>query len=500
MRLDVLLHEVGISPIAAKDALDKDIYDVCIYREGEPVHENILYCSETAQEDYPEIPFLYTSGSKRDTLNYQGTYVVVEEELMDTFNRIHSRCIAENQNMYHMQPFIASVILNTNHDLQALVEKFAHFLNSPIILTNSVYKVLAITDLGEPVEDPVFESALKYGYCSAESIALFEKEGVTQKVLQTDNTFLLSEGLAEKMPRILGKVDVAGETAAYLGILQRGHEFTEQDLQVAQFLCEAVQHEIELDSTLLRKTNIIYESIVHDLFSGSLTEPMVLEERLKASKWETRKHFRCTLITTHSQAHVLANVSYLIDRIRYRFWLKVIRYEDMILVINNYDTSGDWHMQADYMEEEASVFNLKMGVSTEFDNLLNLSEAYEEAKQVVELANKMHLKDTLFYFSAFLPFYLIMNSGVENLKKCKNQYYQRLNCYDLEHDTEYVKTLYYYVLYNCNVNRTANKLSIHRNSLRHRLEKIEEISKIDIDNGIMMQNFVLYHQIQQYLR
>ena len=149
---------------------------------------------------------------------------------------------------------------------------------------------------------------------------------------------------------------------------------------------------------------------------------------------------------------------------------------------------------------KARGFALKVGISDEFSSLLELRLHYDEALKAVDIALLLGAKDTAFYFAAFLPFYLMSLVGEEKLHDCHNVYYERLRAYDDKHHSGYLETLYYYVLFNCNVQAAAARLHLHRNTLAHRLERIEENTNLPMGNGIVLQNFVLFYQIQLYLR
>jgi DNA-binding PucR family transcriptional regulator len=53
--------------------------------------------------------------------------------------------------------------------------------------------------------------------------------------------------------------------------------------------------------------------------------------------------------------------------------------------------------------------------------------------------------------------------------------------YDKTHQSDLVKTLYYYLTYNRSLNRCAEKLHIHRSTFVYRLKKITALSGIDLN-------------------
>ena len=56
---------------------------------------------------------------------------------------------------------------------------------------------------------------------------------------------------------------------------------------------------------------------------------------------------------------------------------------------------------------------------------------------------------------------------------------EKLGRYDKEHSSSLVHTLRTYLLCGCNSTDTAQNLKIHRNTLLHRLNKIQEITNMD---------------------
>ena len=57
---------------------------------------------------------------------------------------------------------------------------------------------------------------------------------------------------------------------------------------------------------------------------------------------------------------------------------------------------------------------------------------------------------------------------------------RRLSDYDVEHDAQLVETLRCYLRNACAVTATANELFVHRSTLLYRLERIEEIGRVDL--------------------
>jgi len=63
-----------------------------------------------------------------------------------------------------------------------------------------------------------------------------------------------------------------------------------------------------------------------------------------------------------------------------------------------------------------------------------------------------------------------------------NRHFQQLLQYDRANSSNYLQTLRVYLSNNCNITQTARQLFLHRHTLINRLEKIEEISDLYLDD------------------
>ena len=120
--------------------------------------------------------------------------------------------------------------------LEEIVAVAADLLDSPIILTTNTYRVLVLEDNGYEVTDPIWLIARETGYCDEDTIAVFETQGITRQVNEASDAILLDHGLAERIPRILRKVQVFGKPGAYIGVYQMKESFEPVDFETVNVL------------------------------------------------------------------------------------------------------------------------------------------------------------------------------------------------------------------------------------------------------------------------
>lgn len=132
-----------------------------------------------------------------------------------------------------------------------------------------------------------------------------------------------------------------------------------------------------------------------------------------------------------------------------------------------------------------STLKVKCGSSRPYP-ILELSKAHREAKISLMISKKNQMQEDPVIFVEFdhLNLERIMFSE-ENVEEAKQIYRETLQIiieYDQKYKSELLNTLYFYLECNLNVENTAKKLFIHKNTVRYRLKLISTILNIDLDS------------------
>jgi len=76
----------------------------------------------------------------------------------------------------------------------------------------------------------------------------------------------------------------------------------------------------------------------------------------------------------------------------------------------------------------------------------------------------------------------------------------RLRRYDEHHGTDFYNTLYQYLRCERNVVATARALFIHRNSMIYRLQRIQQLLELDLDDVNVRLYLLLSYQIERIMQ
>ncbi len=121
--------------------------------------------------------------------------------------------------------------------------------------------------------------------------------------------------------------------------------------------------------------------------------------------------------------------------------------------------------------------------SVAFTDLSRVSEIWKQLKYVIGEAARDGSRGYYFYGD-----YVIRHCraiAYEDFPKetLVHSSLRKIRNYDSANDTDYLKSLVCYLHNNCSINKTADALGIHRNSLLYRIRKIEDILGFDISSS-----------------
>ena len=114
---------------------------------------------------------------------------------------------------------------------------------------------------------------------------------------------------------------------------------------------------------------------------------------------------------------------------------------------------------------------------------MDIEEYCRQAGTAIEVGRRLDPEERYFSFDRYVLDYIIRHclSDYSPRAVCSNAVLQ-LAALDREKNTDYIKTLQCYFDNNCQQTATANAMFIHRTTLTYRLEKILELTGVDLSD------------------
>lgn len=117
-----------------------------------------------------------------------------------------------------------------------------------------------------------------------------------------------------------------------------------------------------------------------------------------------------------------------------------------------------------------------IGIGLPVPDISHLKESYEQAAECITYCRKLQLKDQVLNFDQLGLYQLFSDIQKDSLlEKFVQSQIGPLLAYDEENHSQLANTLYAYLQHNCNILHTADALYTHRNTVKYRINRIEEI-------------------------
>ncbi len=133
------------------------------------------------------------------------------------------------------------------------------------------------------------------------------------------------------------------------------------------------------------------------------------------------------------------------------------------------------------LKENFPDFNFNFGIGKYYSSSHHLFRSYYEALRVLEFSNRIFGNSEINTYNKLGIYRVLDYSKYTELKKFVRDYLGPIIDYDKKHNNDLIYTLESYIKNNCNFRKCANDTYLHRNTIRYRINKIEEIGDINLN-------------------
>jgi purine catabolism regulator len=165
----------------------------------------------------------------------------------------------------------------------------------------------------------------------------------------------------------------------------------------------------------------------------------------------------------------------------------VVRYREAVLAYCSFAVDLPDRRARAWVRESLANLSHRVchaGVSRLQEGIAGLREATSQALDAVNLGQRIVQRLSPYYYEELGLYRLLVRlSSRDELQRFYHETLGLLAQYDAEHNTELVKTLEAFFEYNANASQTARALYVHRNTLNYRLQRIVEITGLDLNDA-----------------
>lgn len=271
-----------------------------------------------------------------------------------------------------------------------------------------------------------------------------------------------------------------------------------------------IPYDLALSDILLFVTREIFdrESIFNEqnrkkaffseLLNGEFTNREAVMNQLKEYRVFLNDRFHilyCMLNNDlHSSSINLNDFYCLLNDVEAKFNLKLtaVKLDDYIIIAQSKDNRSSpvrdivkkaanhlVNKFSDYFPGESII----VGIGKCKDNILDIHSSCKEAKDAIQLGLQLDAKRKVYEYLAMEPELLLYQLPDIALKHFLSSTLKPLIIYDRQNNSDLLKTLEVFLLNRGKIEDTARVLFLHRNTVKFRVARIEELLKIDMKDG-----------------
>lgn len=435
-----------------------------------------------------ETLFLCTEKPSRSLKMIEGTVIVVESELsaVSLFNYLQNI-----YNRFDQWDERLNQIYYENGSFQELVDSCQPILTEPILLIDKKFHYTAYSKSIEDFTSAAFMDENKNSL--PEVVNDFISDSSFQALYDLPDIFdyaMVSPSGTDEM--ICKNVfDHNGYVGRFIIQLSNGSEEI-----VKTYVRTILAHLFNIADKLFQK----YQSFnLKEVALNSLREPLLKmlqneqssdEQWLKAAfenNWKTTDKLQIVQFRSNTRYAKNVYTDYLSAEIENQWQGCVcLNFRERLLMLINLDqfksvNDKNFYRQLPYFLRDSL---LVAGLSRVFVDMADLRAAYQQTEIALDFGTRDQPMFWSYRFDDYAFAYLLKNStGIFETHQICNEKLLALRQYDAERHTEYYQTLM--TFFNCRLNAAAaaKKLYIHRSSFLNRLERIEELFKINFDSN-----------------
>lgn len=144
--------------------------------------------------------------------------------------------------------------------------------------------------------------------------------------------------------------------------------------------------------------------------------------------------------------------------------------------------------------------SISIGVGEAFYKLRDFKRSTMEAKKSMKLLRSCKRSNCIRFYEDIGIYRLFFNMDErEELRRMLKSYLGQLITYDEENGTSLVHTLEVYLAHDRNIGISAEELFIHRNTMKYRIKKAQQILNVDFEDSNTCFNIRLAFKIKRFL-
>lgn len=413
------------------------------------------------------------------------------DELLETCGSI-----LNDQKQFYGQMYELTDAFLSMKPMNKIIELISRQIHNPVMMLDNSYRVL-YTSQEIQCSDLQWNENVKRGYCTYEFISRFYQ----MQSLPAGNQPLMTGCISSPCRHYISRLCIDNRQIGYLLSIESNKPFCMTDMQLLKTASRMISRFLINDSGDGDdfRFNDAGNALI-EFLEGNITSRSMLMECLRYSELDLNSEYYMLLINVKNY-----NVSdNRIENIKDYFMQLQIKHisvyykEDIVVLMQTSVTMADIMKMFKKNEKMLEEWNTSFVFSDKFSDLYQIPFYYDQAEHAREIASKMFKNEWVVSYDSVRLLDMLLSRPTEaDYTHYIASEYMQIYLYDKEHKTCYTETAYQYILNGQSLNRTADKMFIHKNTVSYRINKVKELFELDFDNMHTCMNIMISYLLME---
>ncbi|WP_411679385.1 PucR family transcriptional regulator [Clostridium thailandense] len=413
-------------------------------------------------------------------------YILIKQNISSAkiFNELQDLFSSHEMETIYTQKLFSALCKGAN--IKQLLDTCMEMLGNPLLLIDSFLYLIDYSGFNNSIDEPIWKECIATGHIPSKYI---NQRNFNLTIRNTIDSDIMWEAGSLNHKQLLVRIRSNNTVIAYLKVLEYNKEITKGDITLIHSICNILSLAIEKSrySFFIPKSPV--ETLIINLLKGNMISETSVEEIENQFKRDLYNNYYILSFYIRGQVPDLTTKLYhmkgLINSFFYHYYTVI--YNDHIVTLINKKSADDPLIDNalyDSFIHLLSSNQLTVGVSRCFHNIMEISKFHIQSVKAAELGYKLNKKDSPYLYNDYAVYHLFDTcSFKEKLEEFCDPLILELINRDREKGTSYALTLYNYIQNNFDVQKTSNFMNVHYNTMKYRLQKIQDILRIDLNNS-----------------
>lgn len=417
---------------------------------------------------------------------------VCHEDLNDVFNRAKD-LIFEDLRGDNIFFELAQMALR-GKTINSVIDTAAQLFGNALILIDSSQKVLAHS-ISYDIVDPLWAQNVERGYCSYDFVQKVRSNKQMKEWSKRGNESQLISLPGDLQPKLVTRITQEGHVVGGLVMVEHhtpiGHSHHRLLPLVGRLLFDVFKRDSASEGA--------YESFYSTILFSLLNEAEITNtlEQITMLKVSFPKDMRVVVarFIRHIENRYLKNTFAMeLERIFPKGY--PVRYKSYMGILVPSISEG----QIKELTNLAQFEEVSIGLSWSFSSITEFKRHFNQAVAAIKQAQRFGLTSQVFDYSDFNHYDMLFNyTGKTPLEYYCHPALKVLREYDKLNNTELYVTLRAFLEHKNSLRATAEALFIHRNTLIYRINRINQITNLDLNNINAVHALIDSFRIEKFL-